>query len=125
MAPLAPFVDPGSLAFEMPERFEYRLLAKTLEDHAHLLLQKPWYLMLNYETDLMDRKSVALATYEAAYDLARAKAELGQIDPSFLEKLRRAREILEGPVAVKRDLYPPSDSPIRPRLYAELFGYNF
>ncbi|MGC8583498.1 MAG: TIGR04190 family B12-binding domain/radical SAM domain protein [Thermoproteus sp.] len=125
VAPLAPFVDPGSPAFEMPERFGYRLLAKTLEDHAGLLLQKPWYLMLNYETDLMDRRSVALATYEAAYDLARAKAELGQIDPGFLEELRRARDILEGPIAVKRDLYPPSDGPIRPRLYVELFGYNF
>ncbi len=125
VAPLAPFVDPGSLAFEQPERHGYKLLAKTLGQHAELLLQKPWYKMLNYETDVMDRETIARATYDAAYDLAKAKVELGQLEPEFLEELKAALERLEGPVADKRDLYPPSSEPLKPKLYAELFGHNF
>ena len=36
-APFAPFVDPGSRAFEEPEKWGYRLRARTLEDHRRLL----------------------------------------------------------------------------------------
>ncbi|MEM3326870.1 MAG: TIGR04190 family B12-binding domain/radical SAM domain protein, partial [Thermoproteus sp.] len=109
VAPLAPFIDPASLAFELPGKFGYKLLAKTLEEHRLLLLQKPWYMMLNYETDLMDRRTIALATYEAAYDLAKTKADLGQLDEEFLDSLSRAYKALEGPIAEKRELYPISN----------------
>ncbi|MEZ0249065.1 MAG: TIGR04190 family B12-binding domain/radical SAM domain protein [Thermoproteus sp.] len=124
VAPLAPFIDPASPAFENPSKFGYKLLAKTLDEHRKLLLQKPWYMMLNYETDLMDRPTIASATYEAAYDLAKAKVDLGQLDEEFLDRLTSAYKALEGPIAEKQELYPLSSSPIRPKLYAEIFGHS-
>ncbi|HLI46423.1 MAG TPA: TIGR04190 family B12-binding domain/radical SAM domain protein, partial [Geobacterales bacterium] len=87
VAPLAPFIDPGSLAFENPNKYGYKILARTLEEHRELLTKKPWYMMLNYETEFMDRRALAKATYDAAYDLAKAKVELGQLDEKFLEEL--------------------------------------
>ena len=33
IAPISPFLDPGSLGFEKPERYGYRLLFRKLEEH--------------------------------------------------------------------------------------------
>jgi hypothetical protein len=38
ISPLAPFVDPGSRAFEEPEKHGYKLFARTLEEHRRQLL---------------------------------------------------------------------------------------
>ena len=42
IAPLAPFLDPGSPAFENPERHGYHVLFKTLEEHRQALVQPSW-----------------------------------------------------------------------------------
>lgn len=81
VAPLAPFVDPGSPAFEHPETYGYRLLARSLEEHRLLIEQAPtWREMLNYETRWMTRSGVAEATYMAAEGLLKVKAAHGVVD---------------------------------------------
>jgi B12-binding domain/radical SAM domain protein len=77
VAPLAPFLDPGSPAFENPERFGYQLHCRTLEDHRRALLAPTWKHMLSYETAWMDRDAIAAATYEAGRRLNRLKASYG------------------------------------------------
>jgi len=78
-SPLAPFLDPGSLAYEDPGRFGYIRHAHTLEDHRQLLLRPTWKHILSYETRWMDRRALADVTYEAGFRLNRLKREFGII----------------------------------------------
>ncbi|MGC9400586.1 MAG: TIGR04190 family B12-binding domain/radical SAM domain protein [Anaerolineae bacterium] len=78
-SPLAPFLDPGSLAYEQPERFGYVRHASTLEDHRRLLLRPTWKHVLSYETRWMGRDALADVTYEAGFRLNRLKRDVGLI----------------------------------------------
>jgi B12-binding domain/radical SAM domain protein len=77
IAPLAPFLDPGSRAFEDPEAFGYRLRAHSLEDHRQRLDNPLWSEIMNYESTSMPPDLLAEATYEAVDRLSRLKGELG------------------------------------------------
>ncbi len=79
IGPLAPFLDPGSLAFEQPERYGYRILFRTLEEHRQALLAPSWRYTLNYETEWMTRHQIMDTTYEAVLRLNRLKARYGII----------------------------------------------
>ena len=86
ISPLAPFLDPGSPVFERPERFGYRLLARTLEEHRQALVQPSWKYVLNYETEWMNRDQIVASTYEAGLRLNRAKAQYGLVDVEQAER---------------------------------------
>jgi B12-binding domain/radical SAM domain protein len=81
ISPLAPFLDPGSLAFEKAEQYGYRKFCHTLEDHRRALLAPSWKYVLSYETRWMDRSELVDCTYQAGLRLNRLKAEFGQISP--------------------------------------------
>lgn len=80
VAPLAPFLDPGSAAFERPAEHGYRLRFHTLEEHRQALTSPSWKEMLNYETDSMTRDEIVAATYESMRRLTRLKREWNLID---------------------------------------------
>jgi B12-binding domain/radical SAM domain protein len=90
ISPMGPFIDPGSRGFEEPERFGYRLFARTLEEHRRLLLQPTWEHILNYETQWMTRRELVDATYEAAARLNELKVRHGRISR------RRGRRVAAG-----------------------------
>jgi B12-binding domain/radical SAM domain protein len=77
ISPLAPFLDPGSRAFDEPEKHGYRIFHRTLEDHRRALLQPSWKYVLNYETEWMTREEIVLSSYEAGLELSRIKARHG------------------------------------------------
>jgi B12-binding domain/radical SAM domain protein len=77
VAPLAPFLDPGSPAFEEPAKHGYKLLARTLEEHRQRLTSPTWSQILNYASDSMPPDDLAETTYEASARLTRAKMDLG------------------------------------------------
>jgi B12-binding domain/radical SAM domain protein len=79
IAPLAPFLDPGSPAFEEPEKHGYRVRFRTVEEHRQALLQPSWKYALNYETEWMTRDQIVSTTYEAMRRLNSIKAEYGVI----------------------------------------------
>lgn len=79
ISPMGPFIDPGSRGFEEPERFGYRLFARTLEQHRQLLIQPTWEYILNYETRWMTRRELVDATYDAAERLNELKMEHGRL----------------------------------------------
>lgn len=66
IAPLAPFLDPGSLAFENPEKYGYKLFFKSLEDSRKSLMNSNWKYYLNYETVWMNRDEVVSSSYNCA-----------------------------------------------------------
>lgn len=81
ITPLAPFLDPGSLFFEMPEKYGHRLKAKHLMEFYELLEKgRCWEDYLNYETSTMCKSDIAEATYMAGINMVKAEAEAGKID---------------------------------------------
>jgi len=95
IAPLAPFLDPGSCVFENPEEFGYKLFFRTLEEHRRALLSPSWKHMLNYETKWMRRDEIVQSTYEAALRLNQIKYRHGLIRfKKFKEIENRIREAI-------------------------------
>lgn len=98
ISPLAPFLDPGSVVFENPEKYGYRLLYRTLEEHRKALLSPSWKYILNYETEWMDREAIVSSTYEAGKRLNRIKAEFGLIDQKTADsveiRIEKALQVL-------------------------------
>lgn len=79
-SPMAPFLDPGSMAFDDPAKYGYTRRATTLEEHRQLLVQPSWKYIMNYESHAMSPSEMVDATYEAGVGLNRVKARLGIID---------------------------------------------
>jgi B12-binding domain/radical SAM domain protein len=86
ISPMAPFLDPGSQAFEEPEKHGYRLSARTLEEHRQHLLAPSWKYVLNYETIWMNRDQIVAATYESGRRMNLLKGEFGVIDAETADK---------------------------------------
>jgi len=62
LSPLAPYIDPGSLAFDFPERYGYNILYPSLKAQVSGFEQPIWKYYLNYETKHITRdNSVALS----------------------------------------------------------------
>ena len=95
ISPMGPFADPGSRGFEDPERFGYRLFARTLEEHRQLLIQPTWERILNYETRWMTRRELVDATYDAAERLNELKVRYGRISA------RRGRRVARSIAAAR------------------------
>ena len=90
ISPMGPFIDPGSRGFENPDRFGYRLYARTLEEHRQLLVQPTWERIFNYETKWMTRRELVDATYDAAERLNELKIRHGRLSK------RRGRGVAQG-----------------------------
>ncbi len=79
ISPMAPFLDVGSRAFDDPERYGYRLRARTLEEHRRLMLAPSWKQTMNYESVYLTTDDMVDATYQAGIDIDRVKADAGII----------------------------------------------
>ncbi len=115
ISPLAPFVDPGSLAFE-DAAHGYHLFARTLEEHRRNLVAPSWKYVLNYETRWMSRDEIVASTYEAGRRLNALKAAHGLVSTDLAarteKRILRAVELIRiidslvalGPDVVEREL---------------------
>lgn len=88
IAPLAPFLDPGSIAFEEPGANGYHLLFRSLEEHRRALLAPTWKHVLNYETKWMSADDIVRATYDATVGMARLRAKHGLINDEDADVLK-------------------------------------
>jgi len=95
ISPMAPFLDPGSRAFENPGKFGYKLLFKTLKEHIEAITMPSWKYILNYESDYITNDDLVYATYDAALGLNQLKAKSGSISESVMldNKARTERAI--------------------------------
>ena len=80
VAPLAPFLDPASPAFENPEKYGYKKFCHTIEDHRKQITQPSWKYMLSFETDYMTRDEIVRSTYDSAKLLNDFKLKYNLID---------------------------------------------
>ena len=99
ISPMAPFLDPGSRAFENPEKFGYKLLCKTLKEHIEAITMPSWKYILNYESDYISKDELVYSTYEAALGLNRLKGKAGSISSRVMaeneERTLKAVEIMK------------------------------
>ena len=80
ISPMAPFLDVGSIAFDNPEHYGYKLKARTFEEHRERMLLPSWKHIMNYESDYMSADEMVDATYDAAQAINRFKGEHGILD---------------------------------------------
>ena len=120
ISPLAPFIDPGSLAYEESEKFGYRVFCRTLEEHRQALLQPSWKYTLSYETKWMTRDEIVDTTYQAALRLNRIKAAFGLIDDKMAAAIEE--RIKEAVVMMKRidEIVKEKDGTVREKKLNEL-----
>ena len=59
------FVDPGSPAYDSPEKYGYNLLFNNLEEYIEGLSKPAWHQWLNYETKLLDKSKLIDYIYES------------------------------------------------------------
>ncbi|MCK5567925.1 MAG: hypothetical protein KAI62_08425, partial [Actinomycetia bacterium] len=98
ISPMAPFLDPGSRAFEDPSKFGYRLIRKSLKDHIEAMTMPSWKYILNYESEYISNDELVEATYAAAAGLNRLKGKAGGISSSTMEineeRIMMARKVM-------------------------------
>lgn len=105
-SPMAPFLDVGSIVFDNPERYGYRLKARTFEEHRERMILPSWKHIMNYESDYMSADEMVEATYDAALDLNRLKGEFNILNPAMTavterrilqarKQMRRLDDVLE------------------------------
>jgi B12-binding domain/radical SAM domain protein len=80
VAPLGPFLDPGSRAYEHPEQLGFHRRFSTLAEHRAALLGPTWQDMLSYHTDWMSREEIVATTYRVGRELNDLKHDAGLID---------------------------------------------
>jgi len=102
ISPLAPFLDPGGIAFENPEKIGFRLFASTLEDHIKLAMMPSWKYTLNYETRWMTRSAIVDASYSAGLGLNAIKREMGLV-PEEVAARTEARIVAAKELSAKID----------------------
>ncbi len=98
ISPLAPFLDPGSIAFEHPEQYGYKILFHTLEEYRQALLKPSWKYFLSYETRWLNRDQIVNITYEAAIKLSALKLQYGLLsqaeNESIVTRVGQARDLM-------------------------------
>jgi len=90
ISPYAPFLDPGSIAFEHPELHGFVKYASSLMDHYSLLQNGlTWKDFLSYRTTHLSRDDIVNLSYDSALRLARIKAEARLITDEKLAEIER------------------------------------
>ena len=64
ISPLAPYIDPGSLAFEFPEKYGYKITLKNLKKQIEGFEQPIWKYYLNYETKTLNNDKIINLSYK-------------------------------------------------------------
>lgn len=99
ISPPLPFIDPGSLAFEHPERTGYRLFARTLEEHRRLIREPDLRNVLNFETESMFRAEIVDVAADAMEQMIGARERCGLLKRKWAEKERaKVRQARDGEV---------------------------
>ncbi|MHB1439754.1 MAG: TIGR04190 family B12-binding domain/radical SAM domain protein [Cuniculiplasma sp.] len=81
ISPLTPFIDPGSLIYEKPEKYGFHITARTIKDYYDLLDRgKSWVDFLNYYNVWMSVKDIERLTYISEVQMIKSRISSGLID---------------------------------------------
>ncbi|KXA89620.1 hypothetical protein AKJ62_02735, partial [candidate division MSBL1 archaeon SCGC-AAA259D14] len=93
LSPLAPFIDPGSPAFENPDKHGFEILFKDINKYRKAIRSDSWEYCLNYKTDELDREGIVKSTYDGLFSMIDKKKKYGHINEDEYEKKKRQIEI--------------------------------
>ncbi|WP_010917636.1 TIGR04190 family B12-binding domain/radical SAM domain protein [Thermoplasma volcanium] len=80
ISPIAPFVDPGSLWYEKPDLYGFKIYGRSVSDVYRILdLGRTWYDFLDYETNWMTKDDIVNSTYDAEIRMTQLRYEVGEI----------------------------------------------
>lgn len=85
IAPMVPFLDPGSDCYDFPDEHGYKIIHHTLEDHRQALVSLNWRDRLNYETEWLTRQELLDLSYDVVRSLYVLKNKYGQLPTTFFE----------------------------------------
>lgn len=88
LSPLVPFLDPGSLAFDFPQKYGVRILFKDFESYYNALNSSSWTGFFNYE-GVLSREELVFETYDSIARLLEMKREYGYISESEYDQKMR------------------------------------
>lgn len=82
-------LDPGSLAFDYPKRYGYKLIFKKFEDYLNGLNNPSWHQWISYETRFLDRKKIANLTIKLIEHSINLREKYGLYDriKAFKERI--------------------------------------
>ncbi|MEM2910090.1 MAG: radical SAM protein [Nitrososphaerota archaeon] len=75
------FLDPGSLGYDYPEKYGYRVLFKNIKDCIQSLSMPHWVQRINYETDSLDRDAITGFIYESMEVVISQREKYRLFDP--------------------------------------------
>jgi radical SAM superfamily enzyme YgiQ (UPF0313 family) len=101
VAPVAPFLDPGSRAFEDPS-LGYRSFGRSLADHEAALLEPDWARTLTYESDAMTRDQIVEATYAVTERINDLNLRHGLISRATRDAVARGLRDARSTVAARK-----------------------
>lgn len=88
MSPMI-LLDPGSLAFDFPAKYGYRLIFRDFEEYVKGLSGPSWHLWINYETELDKNKLAKLMLESIDYEISeREKHGMYDKTRSLFERFR-------------------------------------
>ena len=70
-------LDPGSLAFDNPEKYGYRLFFKNVEDYIEGMSMPSWHQWVSYETTTLTRTEIAKLTLDSFVESIRVREKYG------------------------------------------------
>jgi len=82
-------LDPGSLAFDNPAQYGYKLLFRNLAEYVHGLSQPSWHQWLNYETESLNKTAILEMIVRSIDFTIDQRAEYGLFTPAQAESQRR------------------------------------
>jgi clorobiocin biosynthesis protein CloN6 len=85
IAPMVPFLDPGSDCYDFPDEHGYKIIHHTLEEHRQALVSLNWRDRLNYETKWLTRQELLDLSYDVVRSLYVLKNKYGQLPTTFFE----------------------------------------
>ena len=95
IAPMAPFLDPGSIAYDNPEKYGITKFCSSVKDHYQALTNRSWKNLLSYESTL-SREEIVQYTYDTVdrlFDIKVIHGHLSQKEYTIQkELLRRSKE---------------------------------
>lgn len=73
-------LEPGSLSFDYPEKYGYKLLYNNLEEYINALSKPSWHQWLNHETDVLNRYELIVLIFESIMFSINQREKYGTYD---------------------------------------------
>lgn len=93
ISPYAPTLDPGSIAFENPEKYGYIVFYRTIEEQYNAFNKLLWKDFFNYRTENLSQEDIIELTYDTAIKLANIKRKHDMVDDEYVENVEKRVEI--------------------------------